>query len=252
METKKIIAVGIFVIVVVTGGFILYWQREALLNSTKNITRQNQNQEETIILENKTITDIEKPFNISITYPYVEGLDEFNEKSEKIVNKELSEFKKISLENDQAVKKIDPESYTTYPREYYLNIEYDKGLINNEIISTVLNISNFTGGAHGANYFVTLNYNIINKKEIKLADLFLDQPDYLQKISIFCTEALTRQIKEKVGDDGGSWLETGAGPSLENFSIFLINKDSITFYFPQYQVAAYALGAFKVEMPYTK
>ena len=249
METKKIIAVGIFIIVVVAGGFILYWQRETLLNGRNSFENKSQNQEQTIVLEDKTITDTKKPFNISITYPYIEGLDDFNKKSEEIVNNELSEFKKISLENDQAVKEIDLESYTTYPREYYLNIEYDKGLTNNEIISIVFNISNYTGGAHGANYFIALNYNPANKKEIKLVDLFPGQPDYLQKISIFCTEDLTKQIKERVGDDGGSWLETGAGPSLENFSIFLINKDRITFYFPQYQVAAYALGDFKVIMP---
>jgi hypothetical protein len=261
METKKILLIAVVITIFIAGFLIVYYYRDSILNRLQKQEGITQNQ--TIILEDKIITDTEKPFDITIKYPYVSGLDDFNKKSEEIINKELSAFKKISLENDQAIKEIDPESYEAYPREYYLNIEYDKGVINNEIISTVFNISNFTGGAHGANYFIALNYNIKNKKEIKLTDLFPEQPDYLQKISEFCTENLKQQIKERTGNDGGAWLDSGAGPNEENFSIFLINpsgeatedprqnrdKDTITFYFPQYQVAAYALGNFKVVMP---
>jgi hypothetical protein len=46
------------------------------------------------------------------------------------------------------------------------------------------------------------------------------------------------------------WLKQGAGPEEENYSVFLINPDnSITFYFGDYQVAAYAAGNFKVIYP---
>lgn len=247
MNYKKILLIVIVVIIFVAGGFAAYYYRDSLLGNVQK--QEKDTQEQTINLEDKTITDKEKPFNITIAYPYVEGLNDFNKKSEEIVQNELSQFKEISLENDRAVKEIDPEAYAAYPREYYLNIGYDKGLINSEVISTVFDISNFTGGAHGAEYFISLNYDVQNKKEIKLADLFLDQPDYLQKISDYCTEDLKQQIRERADDYMAPWFEEGAGPNEENFSIFLINKDSITFYFPQYQVAAYALGDFRVTMP---
>lgn len=209
------------------------------------------------VIEEKTLTEKEKPFNIEIKYPFVAGLDEFNQKIEDIVNKQLNEFKKISLENDQAVKEIDPESYAKYPREYAFNVGYTKGKIDENTASIVLNIYSFTGGAHGATNFIPINYDIKNKKEIKLADLFAGQKNYLQKISDYCAADLTKQMKETVGEEGfdASWMQEGTAPKEENYSIFLINPSTnsgqatLTFYFPQYQVASYAAGYFEVVMP---
>lgn len=249
MNYKKLFSILIIILIFVAGGITIYSYRQSLGVDKNNPKTENQTQE--LNIEDKKITDQVKPFNIEITYPYIAGLDDFNKKAEDLVNNELFEFKKISLENDIAVKEIDPESYADYPREYYLNIGYDKGLVNENTISIVFNISNFTGGAHGANYFLALNWDKKNNKEIKLADLFSGQTDYLQKISTYCISELTKQMTTSGAIDmsNTSWLDQGAGPKEENFSVFLINSDSITFYFPQYQVAAYAAGDFKVTMP---
>ncbi|MDP3882811.1 MAG: RsiV family protein, partial [Candidatus Staskawiczbacteria bacterium] len=88
-----------------------------------------------------------------------------------------------------------------------------------------------------------------NNKDIQLSDLFPGQPDYLQKISDFSIQNLAAQMQAKIGGTDGAWIDQGANPSLENFSIFLINKDNIIFYFPEYQVAPYAAGSFQVTMP---
>jgi len=228
----------------------LYYYRNSVTDAgeqTESNLSQTQNQ--IIALESKNITDETKPFSIDITYPYVEGLNDFNSKIEDIVNNELAEFKQMSLENDNAVKQTDPEGYAKYPREYYFSMNYDHGLVDQDTVSIVFTISDYTGGAHGANYFKALNYDVKNKKELQLADLFDGKDDYLQKISDYCIEDLKKQIKNLVGDNGGACLDTGAGPDAENFSTFLITENNITFYFPQYQVAAYALGDFKVVMP---
>jgi len=249
MNYKKVLSVLIIVLIFGAGGVAIYFYRNSIAGN-KDLT-EKENTKEKISIEDKKIIDQVKPFNIEITYPSVAGLDDFNKKAEDLVNNELFEFKKISLENDTAVKEIDPKSYADYPREYYLNISYDKGIVDENTISVVFNISNFTGGAHGANYFAPLNYDIKNKKEIKLADLFLNQKDYLQKISAYCISELTKQMTTSGAIDmsNTSWLDEGAGPKEENFSVFLIDQNSITFYFPQYQVAAYAAGDFKVTMP---
>lgn len=200
-----------------------------------------------IKIQDKQITDNTKPFKISITYPQIAGMDDFNAKVETIINKEINDFKKYSLENDVAVKQIDPKGYAKYPREYELDISYDKGEVDDNTVSVVFNVYNFEGGAHGASYFVPLNYNVKSKTEIKLTDLFPNQPDHLQKISDFCTKDLTKQLTKVLGSLDGTYLADGAGPSAENFQFFLINPDNtITFYFPQYQVAFGAAGDFKV------
>jgi hypothetical protein len=83
-----------------------------------------------------------------------------------------------------------------------------------------------------------------------LADLFPDNPNYLQKISTYCITDLTKQLTKALGNLDGTTIQDGAGPLEENFQFFLINPDNtITFYFPQYQVAYGAAGDFKVVYP---
>ncbi|MCX6724297.1 MAG: RsiV family protein, partial [Candidatus Staskawiczbacteria bacterium] len=69
--------------------------------------------------------------------------------------------------------------------------------------------------------------------------------------SDYCIKDLKNQMTENGAIDmsGDEWLKEGAGPKPENFSVFLINKNNITFYFGDYQVAAYAAGDFTVVMP---
>ena len=176
-----------------------------------------------IIIQDKKITDETKPIKIDIVYPQVARQDEFNKMVQDIIDKEINDFKKNSLENDTAVKQTDPVSYAKYPREYDLQIGYDKGVADENTISVVINIYNFEGGAHGASYSKAVNYNPKTKKEIKLADLFPNDPDYLKKISGYCIIDLTSQMTKSGAVDMSNteWLQTGAGPTEENYSIFL-------------------------------
>jgi len=218
-------------------------------------------------IQNRTITDNTKPFLIKISYPYISGLNDFNQKVKTIVDKEINDFKTNSLQNDEAVKQIDPADYAKYPRQYELDIGYDKGETDNKIVSVVFNVYNFEGGAHGDSYPIALNYNQKSKSEIKLADLFPNQKDYLQKISDYCIKNLTKQIATQfqinslqltspnpapasiLDSTELDWIKEGAAPSQENYSIFLINKNNLVFYFSKYQVAPGAAGGFKVTMP---
>lgn len=248
MKNKKAAFLVILGLIILISGFtyFLFRYRDNVIKIVKETRKESQGLP---IIEEKTITDKEKPFNIELTYPTFKGLDDLNRKMEDTVNKELTEFKKVSLENDQAVKEVDIESYTKYPREYYLSISYEKGLIDENTISIILDTSNFTGGAHGSNYFTPINYDIKNKKDITLADLFPGQADYIKKISDFCIEDLKKQIYDRTEGMDAGWVQEGAGPDEKNFSVFMINKNNIVFYFPQYQVAAYAVGSFTVQMP---
>jgi len=229
---KKIIIIFLFLVaVLVAAGVYFYWPKEIDIQDVKNIYT-------------------EKPLNINITYPQIAGLDDFNNKVKAIIDKEFNDFKENSLANDKAVKDTDPETYAKYPREYELNISYEKGQVDKNIVSVVFQEYKFEGGAHGANNFIPLNYNIQKKVEVKLGDLFSEK-DYLKKVSDFCIADLTKQMTASGAIDMSSagWINQGAGPKEENYSIFLINKENIVFYFPQYQVAAYAAGDFQVIYP---
>lgn len=233
MKSKILIVLVLIVVIIIIMGAVFLF-----LNKPRALT-----------VGDKQITDNTKPFIIKITYPQIPGLDAFNKEVLDAVNKEISDFKTNSLANDAAVKQVDPIDYAKYPRQYELDVSYDKGEIDNNIVSIMLNVYNFEGGAHGESYFIPLNYSPYSKKDIKLADLFAGQKDYLQKISDYCTTDLTKQLTKALGSLDGTYLKDGAGPSADNFQFFLINKNSITFYFPQYQVAYGAAGSFTVVMP---
>ena len=250
MKTKHlIISIIVLIILIAAGAFYLY----------SPIPVKWYVKPASTTIQDKQINDSTKPFVIKIVYPYIPGLDNFNKEILDAVNKEISDFKTNSLANDAAVKQTDPTDYEKYPRTYELDIGYDKGEIDNNVVSVMLNVYNFEGGAHGASYFVPINYNpnppAGGKNEIKLADLFPNQPNYLQKISDFCTADLTKQLTKALGSLDGTYLSDGAGPLADNFQFFLINPSTssgqatITFYFPQYQVAFGAAGDFKVIKP---
>ena len=232
MKTKNIISIIISVLIIASIAAVLFFSNNKL------------------VIQDKKITDSTKPFKINVVYPQINGQDDFNKKAEAIITKEISDFKENSLDNDVAVKKIDPVGYAKYPREYELDIGYDKGEVDNNIVSVVFSVYNFEGGAHGNSYFITLNYNVKNKQEVKLTDLFPADAGLLQKISDYCVKDLTKQIIAKLGSTDGTSIQDGAGPNADNFQFFLINpNNTITFYFPQYQVAYGAAGDFKVVMP---
>lgn len=235
------------VILLGIGGYFLFMYRDSII---KNGNQQPAQPAPTAVtVTDKTITDATKPFSIDITYPQVSGQDALNKKITDIINNEITDFKKNSLDNDAAVKATDPATYAKYPREYDLKISYQKGEVDNTVASFIINVYNFEGGAHGANYFIAVNYDIKNQKDIALEDLFAGNPNYIKTISDYCAKDLTVQLQKAAGSLQGTWISDGAGPKAENFQVFLVNKDSITFYFAQYQVAPYVFGDFEVQMP---
>jgi len=210
---------------------------------------ENQNTAQGMLIQDKTITDNTKPLKISITYPFIQGHDDFNRKAEGVIMNELADFKKNALDNDAAVKATSPQDYAKYPREYELTISYDKGEVDENIASIVYSVYVDTGGAHPNGYYISLNYDLKNNKEIALADVFGNQPDYLQKVSAYCVTDLTKQVTERMGNTDGTWIKDGAGPTSENYSVFMVTNNSLIFYFSPYQIAPYVAGDFKVTMP---
>ncbi len=244
-----LVALLIVVIILLAGVFGFFAYRNSLPLENQSATQQKP--AETTI-EDKTITDHAKPFTIDVTYPYIEGATGFNTTIKNVIDAQIADFKKISLENDTAVKENDPQNYADYPREYILNISYKKGLVSQDLASVIFSVYSFTGGAHGNAYFVAVNYNTKDNKEVTLADLFAGQQNYIKTISDYCIAELNKQMVEKIGTVEGSWIKDGAGPKADNFSEFLVNKDTVTFYFAPYQVAAWAAGDFQVTMPRPK
>jgi hypothetical protein len=211
--------------------------------------------------ETKVIQQDDGLSRVDIEYPYVIGVsEEVNNAIQTILENRVQEFKKIVFENEQArieTNKTLPQNYQRpaepSPGQYWYNlyIRYQSGVIDAKTVSVVFFVDEYSGGAHGNKSFIPFNYDIVNKEQIILADVFSQKSDYLQYISDFTYTDIIRQMKERgIDDPDAEWIKTGTAPIEDNFSSFIINGDNtITIFIPPYQVAAYALGEFDVVMP---
>lgn len=232
---KKIVSLAIVVVVALASVLVFFNYRNQVSNN--NQIEENTQSAKTQI-EDKKITEEGKGYTIDAAYPYIEGEVDFNAKAKAIVDTEIVEFKKMAAGRDVQMDLA-----------HDLNISYAKDQPNEDIVSIVFSMYNYSGGAHGNGYYASLTYNVKDDKEIKLADVFASQADYLQKISVYVKADLEKAIIEKGGNVATSFLNEGASPEEKNFSNFMLHNNSITFYFPPYQVAAYVYGSFEVTMP---
>ena len=124
------------------------------------------------------------------------------------------------------------------------------GVENNIISLQFYNETYYAGAAHPSHLFWSLNYNINNEEEIKLADLFIEKSDYLHIISDFCLEDLAKKSDDPDYEPDKDWIYRGAGPEEENFKCFTLSEDSLVITFNEYQVGPYVEGSSEVHIPY--
>jgi len=172
------------------------------------------------------------------------GLDE-------TINKMLYEQKILSIINDfkEEISSYEDEGLNS---NYSLTIDYSVYMYNKNGISVCFEINPYLGGAHGLQYFETINFDIEKMDYVEINELFIsDYYDYYSSISEYCLESLERQISERGFEPDMQMLESGTDPACaDNFKNFLLTPYELIIKFPSYQVAPYAAGSFTVNIPY--
>lgn len=229
---------------------------------SQSITPPVSNTNPSIVVTKQSMQKDDGVSKIDIEYPSISGVPQaINDKIQEILNNRIAEFKKTVTENEQA--RIDTNKQLSANEQrpaqpspgeswYMLNITYFQGSITAQKVSVVFFVDEYSGGAHGNKSFIPFNYDIVQNKEIKLADVFSNTPQYLQHISEYAYTDILKQLNANASDVAidTEWVKTGTEPKEDNFSNFTLGDDnSITFYIPQYQVAAYVYGDFQVTMP---
>lgn len=107
----------------------------------------------------------------------------------------------------------------------------------------------FSGAAHPNNSSFSVNYDLVQNKELTLDDML--SSGWESKISDICIKRLMAQIypDKTVTDD---WIQSGAGPDKKNFVVYNVSKEGLVVTFPTYQVAAYVNGPSEVFIPYSE
>jgi hypothetical protein len=132
------------------------------------------------------------------------------------------------------------------PGPYFLSIETEIFAFNSYVRSVLFTISDYTGGAHPNLYYRTLTFDTRDGHFIDLEDLFIAGSDPLATIFPIVQADLVAQLGAAADL---TWINSGTGTNFDNYTSFVLTDEAIVFYFPPFQVAAGAAGAFNVEVP---
>lgn len=203
-------------------------------------------------LQSKTLTETNKPklFDITAEYPVLSGVaadtaTRFNRLVEKKVTETIAAFRKGRMDQTAADLKFIRDMKVNS----FIDLNYRIKLADDRIISLVVDSTVFEGGAHPNHFTFPVNFDIEKAQEIKLADLFVPEANYLKIISDHSIAALKEKLVDMSDED---WIADGAGPKIENFGTWNITEKGILITFDPYQVAAYAAGSQEVLVPFDK
>jgi hypothetical protein len=113
------------------------------------------------------------------------------------------------------------------------------------LISAVLDIYKFAGGAHGDAWYFPFNYGVIEGrlKRLVLGDLFRPNSDHQRLVS-------TAVIAKLKADKDALWVHDGqmSGLTVEQFNRFSITPRGLVFLFNHYEAGPYASGRFEITL----
>jgi hypothetical protein len=112
-----------------------------------------------------------------------------------------------------------------------------------DLVSVVFYVDGYVmGAAHPFHYSYALNYALDQAKILGLDELFLPGTGYLELLSSYSLDELSRR--------GVLEWDDGALPAPENYQRWNITPDGLLISFDEYTVAAYAAGSQSVVVPY--
>ena len=130
---------------------------------------------------------------------------------------------------------------------YTLDISHDEYSYQ-DYLSIILYVSSYTGGAHPEHIVSCIVYDVSQDKIVHMSDLIEESPDLLELLS----KESRRILAANSNIQNISMMMEGTKPTTSNFSHFVFAPTGIMIFFPEYQVAPYSSGAFKIVIPYTK
>ena len=124
--------------------------------------------------------------------------------------------------------------------KYEMDVKYEEYFADEGIVSVVFSIYQFTGGAHGNTFMQSIVIDSKNNKRILIEDLL--KGDAFRKIQKTVRQKLKKKLEYNETVDEGT-------AEISDFSAFALTNDKYIFWFSPYQVASYADGLQRVEIP---
>ncbi len=190
------------------------------------------------------------------TYPEFDYASvDFNKQIKAVVQQAIDEHFLMSEENQKAMRETDLRDESERLDIFPLTVRFEAPVHTQDMISVLIHIDHYSGGAHGTSSMHTFTYDVAKKKILSLKDMF---PGYekilLAKLSEEARRQLIAHLTASMGDGNEpdlDFLRGGTEPVEENFRLFTLSeqKDALTIYFGLYQVAPYVYGEQQITVP---
>ncbi len=180
----------------------------------------------------ETITDASSGYDITAKYPVTKS-EVITNIMKTFVTDSIASFKSDTALSDDVAAEYGP---------FTMDVTY-RDVKNDAADNYIFSSYSDTGGAHGLSVTTTFSF-ASDGKQLSLSSLFTDTTKGLAAVAVYVQkELLTREFADK------TWIEEGAAPTKDNYARFVVDPSGVTFYFDQYQVAAYAAGIQDVKVP---
>ena len=111
---------------------------------------------------------------------------------------------------------------------------------NGPFRSYIVNLTDFTGGAHSNSTTRALVFDVTDGSPVTLDDLFV--PDFNDVL----TEILNRHVAESLSEED---IEDLFEPTVSPTGNYILTSDSITFIYNPYEIGPYSIGTPSVSVP---
>ena len=106
--------------------------------------------------------------------------------------------------------------------------------------SYIVNLTDFTGGAHSNSTTRALVFDVTDGSPVTLDDLFV--PDFNDVL----TEILNRHVAESLSEED---IEDLFEPTISPTGNYILTSDSVTFIYNPYEIGPYSIGTPSVSVP---
>ncbi|WP_250673653.1 DUF3298 domain-containing protein [Paraclostridium ghonii] len=179
-------------------------------------------------IDTQTVTKNNKYINSIINIPIIITENKSIEKNinELIKNDIMNGYYKVEEEAKNYLKNTPKE----YINPFIYNVNFDVKKNSDFMLSIVIKVYQYSGGAHG--FYENKSYNIFmeNGENLNLKDLFKENSDYKKVINSIIRE----QIKESKAEYSFK--------SISENQKFYIQDDKLVIYFDLYEIAPFAGG----------
>lgn len=167
-------------------------------------------------------------------------LDYLDDKTNTVVTK--STFEKHARAFLDEYQKLTKEE-KVFPWELNLSINFIP--LENRYVRADFSNYNYLGGAHGQSNYTTYMIDKSNQSVVYLEQICSNISELEKRAEKYFRKNFDLQEKDKL-EEHAFWFKDNKFHLNRNFSF---SKDTISFFFNQYEVAPYSTGIFRVDIP---